>query len=85
MPELARKLGERTGEVTESELDRFLGACATGDREAAEQLTHVLKTLPADVARLLPDFVESRNDTAARLMVELGWPIESKGGDWDAD
>jgi hypothetical protein len=34
--------------------------------------------------RLLPDTVAWGNHAAAMLMVELGWPVGVRGGDWDA-
>ncbi|WP_204324305.1 hypothetical protein, partial [Stenotrophomonas maltophilia] len=34
--------------------------------------------------RLLPDMTAEGGDAGARLMVERGWPIATKGGDWDA-
>ena len=38
----------------------------------------------ADRLRLLPDAIAWGSAAAARAMVELGWPIAARGGDWDA-
>ena len=40
-------------------------------------------SLPEDRLRLLPDAVAWGSPTG-RVMVELGWPIAARGGDWDA-
>jgi len=85
LPEVATLLGG-SGELAET--DRFLAACAAADREVAEDL---LRAVPdmfnfMDDARLqlLPELAAAGAGGAVRLMVELGWPVEVRGGDWAA-
>jgi hypothetical protein len=40
--------------------------------------------LPEAQLRRLPDMVAAGGDDGARLMVQLGWPLAVRGGDWDA-
>jgi ankyrin repeat protein len=68
--------------------DRFVAACARCDAQAARS---ILKHQPDIFGRLseiqlrqLPNLLEARKKDAARLMVELGWPIGVQGGDWRA-
>ncbi len=59
-------------------------ADAVAVRAALAQSPSLLRDLPDDDLRLLPDCAETRRDDAVRLMVELGWPIAARGGDWNA-
>jgi ankyrin repeat protein len=68
--------------------DEFLAACARGDTAEARRL---LKAQPAIISelsdqhlQLLPELAAARNGPGVRVMVELGWPIGSRGGGWDA-
>nr|WP_241012106.1 ankyrin repeat domain-containing protein [Burkholderia sp. Ac-20392] len=40
--------------------------------------------LPDERLRLLPDAAAWGSGDAVKVMVELGWPIAARGGDWDA-
>lgn len=85
---VAARLADVAGEEAVDAREAFITACARGDAPAARTLLAESPTLIADLPtaelRLLPDCVETRRDDAARLMVELGWPIDARGGDWGA-
>lgn len=84
--EAAAMLGERTGEQA-TEMERFIAACASGDRATAEAMLRerdYVREIPWSLQRLLADQAGARNHAGVKLMVELGWPIAAKGGDWDA-
>jgi hypothetical protein len=80
LPEVAAKLREITGESV-NEVDAFVSACARGDREEAERLR---RPVPPIYAVMLPEAVASGNYRGAKLMVEMGWPVAARGGDWNA-
>lgn len=67
--------------------EQFIAACARGDAAEARRIHARRLDLPAALSeaqlRVLPDMVAEGGDEAARLMVELGWPIAVRGGDWD--
>jgi hypothetical protein len=71
-----------------SEEEQFVAACASADQVAARRIAARRPDLPAALApaqlRLLPDLAAEGAAQAAMLMVGLGWPIEVRGGDWDA-
>ena len=73
-------------ELTQDEA--FVAACARADVAEARRVQvrrpDLPGSLPADRLRLLPDAVAWGSPTAAQAMVELGWPIAVRGGDWDA-
>lgn len=73
---------------TLSDEEQFVAACASANRSRAEA---ILAAHPDMIRRLsdaqlhqLPAMAESGNRDAVRLMVELGWPITVRGGDWQA-
>jgi ankyrin repeat protein len=70
-----------------AEEEQFVAACARGDAAEARRL-HAIRpdlpgTLSAQQLRLLPDLAAEGAAAAVKLMVELGWPITVRGGDWD--
>ena len=83
--ELLRRAGAAENLSAE---DEFLSACARCDepeaRRILQQRPGIIGELSEQQLRHLPDLVESGNEAAARLMVELGWPIAVTGGDWGA-
>ncbi len=68
--------------------DLFIAACARGDRQAARQIKarrpNLLQGLSESQLKLLPELAAAGCDKAVRAMVNLGWPIGVRGGDWDA-
>ncbi|ONG56064.1 hypothetical protein BKE38_06960 [Pseudoroseomonas deserti] len=68
--------------------EEFGAACARGDAATARRLQAARPDLPgglpATLLRLLPDSVAAGATGAARLMVALGWPVATPGGDWQA-
>lgn len=81
-------LRERTGAEPLPDDERFVAACAGGDAPEARRIRAQRPDLPGALSpqqlRLLPELAAAGADTGVRLMVELGWPITVRGGDWDA-
>lgn len=67
--------------------DEFISACARADATEARriQARHpgLPRSLSDDQLRLLPDTAAWGSREAVKVMVELGWPIAARGGDWD--
>lgn len=90
LTDVARLLAQRVGSDAQMPLDeQFVAACARGDGRAARRLQaghpQLLSTLSPAQLRLLPELAAQPGCGAAvQLMVELGWPITTTGGDWDA-
>lgn len=86
--DVAERLRAAGAHDTLSDEDRFVAACARADareaRRVQAQHPELPRTLAGDPLRLLPDAAAWGSDDAVRLMVELGWPIDARGGDWDA-
>ena len=85
LPEIAALLPEVAPLSSE---DQFIAACAAADAATAKHLATnepaSSPVLTAEQLGMLPRMVEIGNTRAARLMVELGWPIAAIGGDWNA-
>jgi ankyrin repeat protein len=81
LPHLAALLPEEP--LTDTE--RFIAACAAADRTEATRLRAslplVFESMTAHQLGCLPHMAQSGRNEAVQLMVELGWPIETKGGD----
>jgi hypothetical protein len=75
-----------------TEDEEFVAACARGDAAAARRIQarrpDLPGALPPERLRLLPDTVAwgsaGGSPVAVRAMVALGWPLDARGGDWDA-
>lgn len=68
--------------------DDFIAACGRADATEARRIQARHPTLPRslsdDQLRLMPDAAAWGSRAAVKVMVELGWPIAARGGDWDA-
>ena len=88
MPDVADILRAAGAAEPLSEAEKFVAACARGDADEARRIQTRLPDLPGSLPeaqlRLLPDTVAWGCDAAARVMVALGWPIATRGGDWKA-
>jgi ankyrin repeat protein len=89
LPELARLLA-RWGAPTDagSVQEQFLAACGCALESEARELLRanpdLFRNLPATELALLPELIEAGAQDAAKLMVQLGWPLDAHGGDWGA-
>ncbi len=85
---VAELLRERGGADALLPEEEFVAACTALDVARARAIAAGRPDLPAALApaqlRLMPDLVAEGADAPARLMVELGWPIATPGGDWHA-
>jgi hypothetical protein len=88
LPEVAALLGAPDATPAQTPAERFAAACATGDEAQARQLQALHPELPAalpePLLRLLPELAAQGCAQAVHCMVRLGWPIATRGGDWDA-
>jgi ankyrin repeat protein len=85
LPDIAARLGN-VPELTPTQ--QFVAACASADRERASALLAADPTLLSSLSELerrqLPNLAQNGASEAVQLMVELGWPIDVHGGDWEA-
>jgi hypothetical protein len=88
LSDVAALLREHGAAAALSEDEQFVAACAHGDEAEARRIRAWRPDLPGSLPdmqlRRLPDMVAAAGDDAAKLMVELGWLIAVRGGDWDA-
>jgi ankyrin repeat protein len=68
--------------------ETFIAACASGSAAQAREIltAHpgLLGELTESQLRQLPDLAAAGATEAVKLMVQLGWPIATRGGDWQA-
>lgn len=88
LPAVAALLGAPEATPGRTPAERFTAACANADEAQARQLQALHPELPAalpqPLLRLLPELAAQGCGPAVRCMVRLGWPIATRGGDWDA-
>ena len=88
LAEAAALLEQAAGTEPSSPGEHFLAACASGDAAGARRLLDAHPGLLAGLApeqlRMLPELAALGCMQAVRCMVALGWPIDARGGDWDA-
>ncbi|MBV7453565.1 hypothetical protein KW843_03675 [Acidovorax sp. sif1233] len=88
LPGVAAFLRAAVGEGDVPVDERFVAACAQADEAQARTLLAarpgLVDALSLPQQRLLPELAAQADcGHAVRLMVRLGWPIDTTGGDWD--
>ncbi|MFK2903883.1 ankyrin repeat domain-containing protein [Dyella ginsengisoli] len=87
LSDVAERLLQAGAEADDQPGDAFLGACARADRASVQAMLAgdpgLLAKLPPQALRLLPELAAAGAEDAVRLMVEVGWPIATRGGDID--
>lgn len=88
MPDVAAVLSRSGSEYQRAPAEEFMAACARGDEHAARSIQQQHPELPAALLeaqlRMLPELAAQGCSAAVGVMVRLGWPITTRGGDWDA-
>ncbi|MET1080720.1 MAG: ankyrin repeat domain-containing protein [Pseudomonas sp.] len=89
LQEVAALLQQATGDAEALPAEEgFIAACARGDATTARRLHGEHPQWPGALSepqlRLLPELAAQGCQGAVKLMVELGWPIATLGGDWNA-
>jgi ankyrin repeat protein len=86
--EVADVLQRAGASVDRTDEELFIFACAVGDAGEARRIRNRRRDLPLSLSksqlRMLPELAAAGCGEAVRTMVELGWPIEVRGGDWSA-
>jgi ankyrin repeat protein len=84
-PELVELLGRHGAHDDASDIDRLLYACRRGDRESAERLLAEHPALLAELsdvdAAAIVAAAEAGDARAVRLMLDVGFPVNARGGD----
>ncbi len=86
--DVAELLASVGAEETLAPEEQFVAACSAADEREARALLaaypDIFDRLGDTQLKQLPELTEAGNLRAVRLMVELGWPIAVRGGDWNA-
>lgn len=71
-----------------SATDAFVAACSSADRETARALLaatpNLIEQLDHSQLRQLPALAATGHLDGVKTMIEMGWPIATTGGDWNA-
>ncbi len=85
LPDVAKRL---VPAQTFDPVEEFVAACASANRADAESVLRqhpdVTARLTAWHYRVLPELAAARAHDGVRVLVDMGWPIDARGGDWDA-
>src|SRR5262249_13165531 len=88
LPDVAGLLRQGIDAEQAAEEEQFIAACARGDEAGARRILSARPDLPAALSetqhRLLPELAARGCRDALRRMVKVGWPIATRGGDWNA-
>ena len=88
LTEVAQLLQHAGGGSMLSETEAFVAACARVDEASARRMLgknpKLIGMLSETQLRLLPELAAEGCDDAVKLMVELGWPVAVRAGDWNA-
>lgn len=91
LTEVAAMLGAAGSPTALTAEEAFVAACARADETEARRIQRERPDLPgslsADRLRLLPDAVawgSAASVQAMLAMLAMGWPIDARGGDWEA-
>jgi len=88
MPEIAAMLDKAGVGGDAGDEDLFVAACARGDADEARQIQARRPDFPDTLGetrlRMLPELAAAGVNEAVRVMADLGWPIDIRGGDWTA-
>ncbi|PTX04108.1 ankyrin repeat domain-containing protein [Pararhodobacter aggregans] len=88
LPAVAALLGDHGAQVSSPRDEQFIAACAGADADAARRILaaepDLLSRLDQADLRLLPELAAAGASDAVQVMVSLGWPVETCGGDWNA-
>ena len=88
LPEVAELLQQAGASEPLSLEDQFVAACGRADEAEARRILalrpDLIRGLSEAQLRQLPNLTEAGSHDAVKLMVRLGWPIATPGGDWKA-
>lgn len=89
LPDVAALLTKAGADAEDlSPEDAFVAACARGDereaRRRASERPDIVASLSDAELGLLPELAAQGCGNAVRVMVGLGWPVATRGGDWNA-
>ena len=86
LPDAAELIASAGGAEEISEEEQFVAACARADGEEARRIQARRPDLPGALPQVLlqqlPELAEVGHKAGVEVMVELGWPLEVRGGDW---